>query len=167
MRRLEVYDWPGNVRELENTIERAVALESGQRISIDALPDRIRNCFQQGNGHVEGNGHGILLPEEGLSLEDHIFKIERSYLLAAMERSGGVRTRAADLLEDVVPLIPPLRQEIRRLSAPSKKSQTASSTQTSTQSSPLHPLEVLGRLARLLENSQLSTLTRHFVRPIL
>src|SRR5271165_1332793 len=29
LRRLEVYDWPGNVRELENTIERAVALESG------------------------------------------------------------------------------------------------------------------------------------------
>ena len=28
MRRMEVYDWPGNVRELENTIERAVALES-------------------------------------------------------------------------------------------------------------------------------------------
>ncbi len=31
MRRLESYDWPGNVRELENTIERAVALESGPR----------------------------------------------------------------------------------------------------------------------------------------
>lgn len=99
MRRLEVYDWPGNVRELENTIERAVALESGPRISIDALPDRIRNCYQQGNGHSNGNGHGVLLPEEGISLEDHVFQLERSYLLAAMERSGGVRTRAADLLK--------------------------------------------------------------------
>jgi len=29
VRRLEVYDWPGNVRELENTMERAVALETG------------------------------------------------------------------------------------------------------------------------------------------
>jgi two-component system, NtrC family, response regulator PilR len=99
MRRLEVYDWPGNVRELENTIERAVALESGTRISIDALPDRIRNCFQESVSHVEGNGHGVLLPVEGLSLEDHIQDVERSYLLAAMERSGGVRTRAADLLK--------------------------------------------------------------------
>src|ERR1700727_1310981 len=42
MRRLEVYDWPGNVRELENTIERAVALEAGNRISVSALPERIQ-----------------------------------------------------------------------------------------------------------------------------
>jgi transcriptional regulator with PAS, ATPase and Fis domain len=30
---LQAYDWPGNVRELENTIERAVALNSGPLIS--------------------------------------------------------------------------------------------------------------------------------------
>src|SRR5271157_3359131 len=41
MRRLESYDWPGNVRELENTIERAVALESTPEISLRVLPDRI------------------------------------------------------------------------------------------------------------------------------
>src|ERR1700736_6140327 len=41
MRQLESYDWPGNVRELENTIERAVALESGSEISLRVLPDRI------------------------------------------------------------------------------------------------------------------------------
>src|ERR1700692_4753558 len=57
MRRLEVYDWPGNVRELENTIERAVALESSNRISVEALPERIRNCFQETPVHPEGNGH--------------------------------------------------------------------------------------------------------------
>jgi two-component system response regulator PilR (NtrC family) len=45
MRRMEVYEWPGNVRELENTFERAVALESGKRISVESLPDRIRNHF--------------------------------------------------------------------------------------------------------------------------
>jgi two-component system response regulator PilR (NtrC family) len=102
MRRLEVYEWPGNVRELENTIERAVALEGGKRISLDALPDRIRNHFAEHapqNGH-NGNGNGhAKLPEEGLNLEEHIQQIERSYLLAALEKSGGVRTRAADLLK--------------------------------------------------------------------
>jgi two-component system response regulator PilR (NtrC family) len=99
MRRLEVYDWPGNVRELENTIERAVALESCQRISVESLPDRIRNYYQESVPHAAHNGNGIVLPEEGLNLEIHISKIERSYLLAALERSGGVRTRAADLLK--------------------------------------------------------------------
>src|SRR5579863_7583508 len=33
VRRLEAYDWPGNVRELENTMERAVALETSGEIS--------------------------------------------------------------------------------------------------------------------------------------
>jgi two-component system, NtrC family, response regulator PilR len=103
MRRLEVYDWPGNVRELENTIERAVALENRDRISIEALPDRIRNYFQNSATHpmgtVNGNGNGAKLPAEGINLEEYIQQTERSYLLAALERSGGVRTRAADLLQ--------------------------------------------------------------------
>jgi two-component system, NtrC family, response regulator PilR len=101
MRRMEVYEWPGNVRELENTIERAVALESGRRISIESLPDRIRNHFGENvpEEGSNGNGNGTSLPEDGLNLEEHIQQIERSYLLAALERSGGVRTRAADLLK--------------------------------------------------------------------
>ena len=41
MSRLESYDWPGNVRELENTMERAVALETGREISLRVLPDRV------------------------------------------------------------------------------------------------------------------------------
>ena len=100
MRRLEVYDWPGNVRELENTIERAVALETSRRISVESLPDRIQNHYQGAAPHASNNGNGVVtLPEEGLNLEDHIRKVERSYLLAALERSGGVRTRAAELLK--------------------------------------------------------------------
>lgn len=99
MRRLEVYDWPGNVRELENTIERAVALETGNRVTVETLPDRVRSHFQESLAHAPGNGNGVSLPAEGVNLEEHIQNVERSYLLAAMERSGGVRTRAADLLK--------------------------------------------------------------------
>jgi len=99
MRRLEVYDWPGNVRELENTIERAVALEAGRRISSDALPDKIRNHHQESIPGAAHNGNGPALPEDGLNLEEYIQKLERSYLLAALERSGGVRTQAANMLK--------------------------------------------------------------------
>src|SRR6516165_6518461 len=97
MRLLEVYDWPGNVRELENTIERAVALESGSRISQELLPERSRTHAQHWIAPpAPHNGHGAtLLPAEGINLEEHIEKLERSYLLAALERSGGVRTQAA------------------------------------------------------------------------
>ena len=99
MRLLEVYEWPGNVRELENTIERAVALESRHKISTEALPERIRTHFQESVPLATHNGNGTALPQEGLNLEEHIQKIERSYLLAALERSGGVRTQAAELLK--------------------------------------------------------------------
>jgi len=99
MRLLEVYEWPGNVRELENTIERAVALESGARISAESLPERVRSHSQASVPVVSHNGNGSALPEDGLNLEEHIQQIERSYLLAALERSGGVRTQAAGLLK--------------------------------------------------------------------
>src|SRR6478736_725799 len=48
LRKLEAYDWPGNVRELENTIERAIALESGSEISLGVLPDRIAGYSNAG-----------------------------------------------------------------------------------------------------------------------
>jgi len=69
------------------------------------LPARIRDHYQDavsnhsGNGHGNGSGNGSILPAEGLDLEIYIQKLERSFLLAAMERSGGVRTRAADTLK--------------------------------------------------------------------
>ncbi|MGH9714644.1 MAG: sigma-54-dependent transcriptional regulator [Candidatus Acidiferrales bacterium] len=99
MRRLEMYDWPGNVRELENTLERAVALETGGRVTTEALPERVRNHFQESVSHASHNGNGNNLPEDGLNLEEHMQQIERSFLLAALERAGGVRTRAAGLLK--------------------------------------------------------------------
>ena len=42
--RLMAYRWPGNVRELENVIERAVVLCTDDVISIDNLPDAIRQA---------------------------------------------------------------------------------------------------------------------------
>ncbi len=99
LRRLEVYDWPGNVRELENTIERAVALETGKRVSVEGLPERITSFYQKAhsNGHAEATTY--LIPEAGLDLEKLISATERSYILAALESSGGVRIRAAERLK--------------------------------------------------------------------
>ena len=98
MRRLESYDWPGNVRELENTMERAVALESGNEISMRVLPDRIAGYSgAQGNGN---SGGGVtVFPPEGLNFEQEIADAERRYIQAALEKAGGVRTKAADLLK--------------------------------------------------------------------
>ena len=97
LRRLESYDWPGNVRELENTLERAVALETGKLISVDALGDKIKGHSPESAG--PSDLRGIAIPAEGLNLEELLAAEERGYLLAALEKARGVRTRAAELLK--------------------------------------------------------------------
>lgn len=100
MARMEAYDWPGNVRELENTMERSVALETGRLISLAVLPEKIRYGAQvaSANGEAAKNGRPVI-PDGGLDLEQYIQNTERAYLLAALEASGGVGTRAAELLK--------------------------------------------------------------------
>jgi len=98
MRRLESYDWPGNVRELENTIERAVALESGPEISVSVLPDRIAGTSATA-GAVPGHVESLQIPDAGIDFERAIAETERRYLQAALDKAGGVRTQAAELLK--------------------------------------------------------------------
>src|SRR5246500_648815 len=98
VRKLESYDWPGNVRELENTIERAVALETGDEISLRVLPDRIAG-YASTPGMSAGSGSSNVLPEGGVDFEKEIADAERRYLMAALEKAGGVRTRASELLK--------------------------------------------------------------------
>jgi two-component system response regulator PilR (NtrC family) len=39
------------------------------------------------------------IPESGINLEKHIEEIEKSYIVEALRRTGGVQTRAAELLK--------------------------------------------------------------------
>ncbi len=98
VRRLETYEWPGNVRELENTMERAVALETTPEITLRVLPDRIAGYASAGAGVGNGNGDGAF-PAEGVDFEKEVADAERRYLQGALEQSHGVRTQAADLLK--------------------------------------------------------------------
>src|SRR5579862_379403 len=56
---LEAYDWPGNVRELENTIERSVALETGNMISAAVLPEKVSRqaAHESSVQAAPANGH--------------------------------------------------------------------------------------------------------------
>src|SRR5579864_7120007 len=77
MERLEAYDWPGNVRELENTIERSVALETGKRISLEGLPERISLYYQNHfPDRPAASNSAPLIPDGGLDLEKHIADME-------------------------------------------------------------------------------------------
>src|SRR5271170_2916905 len=84
MSRLESYDWPGNVRELENTMERAVALETTGEITLQVLPDRIAGYS---GTPVIAEGRGAF-PAEGVDFEKEMAEAERHYLQSALERAN-------------------------------------------------------------------------------
>jgi two-component system response regulator PilR (NtrC family) len=97
MSRLESYDWPGNVRELENTMERAVALETTGEVTLRVLPDRVAGY--SGSSTAAGSDGAAAFPTDGVDFEKEVAETERKYLQAALERTNGVRTQAADLLK--------------------------------------------------------------------
>ncbi len=83
--------YPGNVRELENVVERAVTLAAGPRITLADLPDTLAT-----NGAATPRPIG--LPPEGMDLDAFLADTEQRLLLEALERTGGVRKRAAKLV---------------------------------------------------------------------
>lgn len=90
------YDYPGNVRELENIIERTVSLEQGAAILPESLPPVI---FHPSMGINKRNTKpDLTLSLEGVKLEKIVENIERELIEKALQKTGGIKKKAADLL---------------------------------------------------------------------
>ena len=87
------YNWPGNVRELQNLIEMLVVMKDEGDISVDDLPAKIRNAA----GENAGLG-ATTLSQEGIDFNEQVSRLEKDLLLKALKMSGGVKNRAAKLL---------------------------------------------------------------------
>ena len=91
LRPLLQHDWPGNVRELQNVLERAVVLETGEKISADV----IRGCLE---GALRGEPGASVLADlpyrEALAVAQRDATIR--YLAALLRRCKGNVTMAAD-----------------------------------------------------------------------
>jgi two-component system response regulator PilR (NtrC family) len=87
MRLLSEYAYPGNIRELENLIERAAILAGGAHLGPEHFPSLRGPVSAQPQGLPE-------IPDEGVSMDD----LERRYILAALAKAGGNKSRAAVLL---------------------------------------------------------------------
>ncbi|MBZ5646497.1 MAG: sigma-54 dependent transcriptional regulator [Acidobacteriia bacterium] len=90
------YDWPGNVRQLENTIERAVALESGNELHVETPQERPRPRAAAADGDLPPVWS---VPSEGVDMERYIAEIERTLITNALKQSNGVQTKAAEMLK--------------------------------------------------------------------
>jgi two-component system response regulator AtoC len=88
---MQGYRWPGNVRELEHAVERALVLSEGPVIREDDLPDEVR---------APARAPPPTLPLEGtLSIKQATRAVEEQLIRRALDRTGGNRTRAAEILE--------------------------------------------------------------------
>jgi Nif-specific regulatory protein len=83
------YDYPGNVRELENIIERAVVLSRQDIITTQDLPLNLRESRTE---------MALVQARQAHSLPETLETLERQLIIGALERSGGVQTRAAEEL---------------------------------------------------------------------
>jgi len=88
------YPWPGNVRELENTIVRAILMESHDELHPHALPPEI---LQKAVGAVATVATPETLPD-GLDLDTYVEQVRRRFIEQALRRTRGSRKRAAELL---------------------------------------------------------------------
>jgi DNA-binding NtrC family response regulator len=94
--RLSQHSWPGNVRQLENAVEMAVALSNGREL-LDAgdfpLPATTRTAMP-----ISGAGPIVSVPDQGMDYEQTLAVIERSILEQALQKTGGNKKAAADML---------------------------------------------------------------------
>jgi DNA-binding NtrC family response regulator len=82
------YSWPGNVRELQNCIERAVALARFDQVTVDDLPETLRE-YRSSHVLVVAESSNEMVPLE---------EVERRYVLRVMEAVGNNRSVAARIL---------------------------------------------------------------------
>ena len=108
------YSWPGNIRELANFVERMLVLSIGSTITPRDLPEKIlgdtpKEKWQPLNKEEEGNPAQMLqqslkqsfhvgIPEEGINLKKTVEEFEKELLLEALEKTGWVKNKAANLL---------------------------------------------------------------------
>lgn len=93
LKALESYHFPGNVRELENLVERCLAL-GGKTIAKDCLPEQVTDISRSQFSCAES-----VIPPDGINLQAYLDGIEKRFLLQALARGGGVKKKAANMLQ--------------------------------------------------------------------
>jgi two-component system NtrC family response regulator len=100
--KLMAYKWPGNVRELRNVTERLVATVDDELIRVEHLPPEL-----SGDLHLPSRQDPASIPQTMEELKEHKRRVkdivserlEKQFVLSALERANWNVTRAAQLVE--------------------------------------------------------------------
>ncbi|KAF0123614.1 MAG: Fis family two component sigma-54 specific transcriptional regulator [bacterium] len=99
------YRWPGNVRELINLIERLTILVSGDTVMVSDLPEKFHKVTPPKMDDIfetfklsDYGGQRIDIPNNGIDLNTIMENIEKNLILKTLEKTGGVKNKAAKLL---------------------------------------------------------------------
>jgi Nif-specific regulatory protein len=100
LRHLIRYEWPGNVRELENLIERLTILVTANVVTVSDLPEKFHQTADSRTDDRFSTTQVLdtEIPECGIDIYSVVGNIERNLILKALEKTGGVKNRAAKLL---------------------------------------------------------------------
>jgi DNA-binding NtrC family response regulator len=96
LEKLAAFPWPGNVRQLENALEMAIAM-SGERPLLDACDFPLATGP---TGLAQSNlaTPVVAVPDTGIDYERTVARIERSMLEQALQKTGGNKKAAAQML---------------------------------------------------------------------
>jgi two-component system response regulator HydG len=96
---LLAHRWPGNIRELENVLEHAFVLESGEWISEESLPERIRGSDQSedvaeigleaGSVPMEGEAMSFRMSIQKFDFQASKEEFEKQFLINALRAFRG------------------------------------------------------------------------------
>jgi len=93
--RLCAYPWPGNIRQLQNAVEMAVVL-SGSRTDLCSADFPL--AATTGRNALAAVPPAAIIPEGGLDFDLAVGNFQRTLIEQAIQKSGGNKTLAADLL---------------------------------------------------------------------
>ncbi|MCX7095014.1 MAG: sigma-54 dependent transcriptional regulator [Methylobacter sp.] len=101
--KMMAYPWPGNVRELDNVVQRALILQSGDKITVDDLVfEDADSMLAAMTGHMPSENIEALdnineKPELG-GLGDGVRSAEESIILQTLQMENGSRKATAERL---------------------------------------------------------------------
>jgi len=88
---LVAFNWPGNIRELKNTIESAAVISENGYIEPAQLSGKITAAFN------DSSQMDLKLPVN-IPLDERLREIEKSMIIEALRKTGGIQVRATELL---------------------------------------------------------------------